>query len=175
MVHWETQGPPSIHTHTTSTEPVPPAEEARSTRAKGLKNHVHYKSVERTDDRGVKTLFTIGDPVTVSYDACIDHRVVSRLLLWTEKHVKDGVSSSKARKGKAKAKAPDQRDTINDGIQGGTLYGLLADVYKNEKEHLYVRIQWLYRPRIALYTWKLGAMEKLGLTVANVSPSSIRT
>lgn len=130
---------------------------------------MHYKTATRTEDDGTTTTVSIGDPVTVDYDACIDHIVTSPLLVWTERHVGSigsHASSSKARKGKARAS--DRRDTIEDGIEEGTMYGLLADIYKNEKEKLYVRIQWLYRPKIALHTWNLGAMEKLGLSVANV-------
>lgn len=173
---WEPEGAPSIYTHKSSAEPVTPNDQARSSRAKGHINTVHYPSARRKPDGDYSPILVhIGDAVTIDYDACHDRRVTSDLLVWTDKHAnRTSSSSTTARKGKGKPKnskkeAPDARDAIDDGITNGCIFGLVADIFEDAGKELLVRMQWFYRPRIALSTWPKGAFEKLGLSVANVS------
>lgn len=167
---WTPQGEPSVYVHAPAFPVQTPSETERSSRSKGLDNLVHYASAIRQGDEELKDdMFRVGDAVTVSYDACVKHLVTSPLLVWSQKH--EAMVPSRRKKG-TKQETEDRRNLIDDKIQDGIMMGFIADIFEDAGKKLRVRIQWLYRPKIALATWKIGVMENMGIHVQNVSAAA---
>lgn len=131
----------------------------RSSRAKGLhKNLSHYYTIEREDGQQ----FSIGDAVFVEPKAA--KRVVGpQAVLIPMKALQ-----SPTKKGKGKRTA-DARDELDDGLAEDAVIGLIVDIFEDERERPMIRLHWLYRPKLALATWKEGALEQLDVKIDSVS------
>lgn len=137
----------------------------RSSRARGLlKNLSHYFTIERTTEDAHTEQFSVGDAVFI--DPKAGKRVVGpqAVLIPTK------ALQSPTKKGKGKQK-PDAREEIDDGLEENAMIGLIVDIFEDERERPMIKVHWLYRPTLALATWKEGALEQLDVKIDSVGCS----
>ena len=146
---------------------------SRSSRAKGNTNLQHYRGVQQRVQNArtgkvVCNQFHLGDGIIFSPSLHSSGYVHNALLLETRS------TPLPKKKKAAKGKKNDQRAGLNaDGLEFGSMVGVIIDLYADEKNDMLVKVHWLYRPKVAMSGWTEGAFEGLEVELDKVRWTSL--